>query len=790
MKATYLLTGLTLCLVAVTGNRAAQDAEVSLDPDLNQLTEAWRADHGSKWLVEENDETGYARMLYGYNSPSAEKPRSDADYLRTASAFVSEAAPLFGLEMSTMTADSVRMIPLGTVGTSDKMSVIFRQEVNGVPVVNGWTCVLLGLDGELLAIDFTGVQNVASLDTGPATSADAAVDFARETFREETGLPVTSTDEPVLVIDREGTLPVLAWQVAVWHRQDDFVPEGFEYTIPARGDLRVISKANLVHNDVGGNVESMASPGTLPDYAANPETAHTMKYMRVTGDGIGTTYTDANGNFNFSGATGPVDVTFEYYGTYNDVRNQAGSDYTRTLSLSGTGNSIMLNPSPSQYVTAQANAFESINEMRDWTRSVDPGDGHMDYRNRANVNINSNCNAYWDGSSTNYYRAGSGCVNTAYSTVIWHEQGHWQNDRYNTGNGWDGMGEGNSDVFAMYIGNTPYVGEDFFGSGYIRTGWNMRQYCGDGNGGCYGQVHADGEVLMGALWKVRDNIQGTHGNGPGGDIANALFLGWMNSYNQTTIDSIIEIQWLTLDDDNGNIYDSTPNYQDIDDGFTTQGFPGVVVNDPYPDAQFIGNPTTGYAPQLVVFTDQSSGDGLSAWSWDFGDTGSSSNQNPNYTYDTPGTFTVSLTVTGTLGQDTETKTDYIVIEQDTLASVVSENGTGINPDILSTVTLPVLGTQWQSQIDGGSVGASGLTFLVGYSSPFAFVTGIGELLIDVSSSWMMTSISGGGSSISSHSVLIPDDPALLGIAAYTQGLLNNLGGSAQLTNALYLILGH
>ena len=153
-------------------------------------------------------------------------------------------------------------------------------------------------------------------------------------------------------------------------------------------------------------------------------------------------------------------------------------------------------------------------------------------------------------------------------------------------------------------------------------------------------------------------------------------------------------------------------------------------------------------------------------------------------------FTVSMTVGGTYGSDSETKVDYIQALPSTGASVTSRNGSGVNPDIFTSSDLPVLGTMWTSQIDGGSVGASGLTFVVGYSAPLAgFMTPIGELLIDISTPWLMTNIAGGGSSISTHNINIPNDPAYLGLSVYTQGLLNNLGGFGQLVNALDLVLG-
>jgi len=63
----------------------------------------------------------------------------------------------------------------------------------------------------------------------------------------------------------------------------------------------------------------------------------------------------------------------------------------------------------------------------------------------------------------------------------------------------------------------------------------------------------------------------------------------------------------------------------------------------------------------VNFTDLSTGSPTS-WSWDFGDgIGISSEQNPSYTYDNPGTYPVTLIATNAYGSDIETKTDCIVI---------------------------------------------------------------------------------------------------------------------------------
>ncbi len=89
----------------------------------------------------------------------------------------------------------------------------------------------------------------------------------------------------------------------------------------------------------------------------------------------------------------------------------------------------------------------------------------------------------------------------------------------------------------------------------------------------------------------------------------------------------------------------------------------VYVNSQVPlNAAFMGVPTTGYAAQEIVFTDQSTGD-ISAWAWNFGDGTTSTEQNPRHYYSAAGMYTVSLTVTQGVETDTEEKVEYITMQE-------------------------------------------------------------------------------------------------------------------------------
>jgi len=79
-------------------------------------------------------------------------------------------------------------------------------------------------------------------------------------------------------------------------------------------------------------------------------------------------------------------------------------------------------------------------------------------------------------------------------------------------------------------------------------------------------------------------------------------------------------------------------------------------------ADFTATPTSGAAPLTVQFTDTSTSE-WSVWNWDFGDGGTSVIKNPSHVYETPGTYTVKMTVGSLGGEYTVTKDNYITVTQ-------------------------------------------------------------------------------------------------------------------------------
>jgi PKD repeat protein len=89
-----------------------------------------------------------------------------------------------------------------------------------------------------------------------------------------------------------------------------------------------------------------------------------------------------------------------------------------------------------------------------------------------------------------------------------------------------------------------------------------------------------------------------------------------------------------------------------------------------PIANFSADLTSGDPTLEVTFTDLSA-PSATGWTWDFGDTGSSSDQNPVHPYTTPGTYTVSLTASNASGTHTIVQPSLITVpEPSAFASLV------------------------------------------------------------------------------------------------------------------------
>ncbi len=88
---------------------------------------------------------------------------------------------------------------------------------------------------------------------------------------------------------------------------------------------------------------------------------------------------------------------------------------------------------------------------------------------------------------------------------------------------------------------------------------------------------------------------------------------------------------------------------------------GILVSADCPVADFTATPRSGYSPLTVQFTDLSTGGTISRL-WEFGDGVTSTLTNPIHIYDAHGAFSVTLTVTGSILNNTHIKPSYITVD--------------------------------------------------------------------------------------------------------------------------------
>jgi PKD repeat protein len=100
-----------------------------------------------------------------------------------------------------------------------------------------------------------------------------------------------------------------------------------------------------------------------------------------------------------------------------------------------------------------------------------------------------------------------------------------------------------------------------------------------------------------------------------------------------------------------------------------------------PRADFTADKTRGGAPMNVNFIDQSTGSPTS-WKWDFGDGAASTEKNPVHQYKTPGSFTVTLTISNANGQDSTSRAAFIITTRAPVADFKADRQAGRAPFVV------------------------------------------------------------------------------------------------------------
>jgi ABC-type transporter Mla subunit MlaD len=133
-----------------------------------------------------------------------------------------------------------------------------------------------------------------------------------------------------------------------------------------------------------------------------------------------------------------------------DLRTSAGTNCT--VPAGSTANSGDTHAARTSYF--------HLNRIAEHARPWLPNNAWIRSQVDANVNLLQWCNAFWNGSSINYYRDGYGCGNTGeIAGVSQHEWGHGLD--YNDGGGYDNPSEAYADVTSFLATHVSCMGRGF-----------------------------------------------------------------------------------------------------------------------------------------------------------------------------------------------------------------------------------------------------------------------------------------------------------------------------------------
>ncbi len=348
---------------------------------------------------------------------------------------------------------------------------------------------------------------------------------------------------------------------------------------------------------VQGGVYPVSNDGQAPDGVE--QAGWPMPFDDVTTPS-GTVVTDSGGNL-----PDPVDgtITASLSGPYIHMNDLCGP-----ISLSSTGDVDFGTSSGTDCTTpgyggagnthSSRSGFYELNRIKEIARSHLPSNTWLQQTLQSNMNINSACNAYWNG-TVNFFRSSTNCGNTGEIAAVFdHEWGHGM-DANDATPGISYPGEGIADLYAALRLNTSCIGRGFWlnqnCTGYgdpcidcsgirdidyaMRVSGLPHTYTW-ANGSYCGSVHCKGAVYAEAVWDLwkRDLPAAPYSmddNTAMEVVTRLTYLGaggvgtWFSGgppWGGCAATSGY-MKFLAADDDNGNTTDGTPHMTAIYSAF-------------------------------------------------------------------------------------------------------------------------------------------------------------------------------------------------------------------------------
>ncbi|QYK46808.1 MAG: hypothetical protein KF838_08410 [Phycisphaeraceae bacterium] len=507
------------------------------------------------------------KMVYGVPMSGGATPDAAAE------AWLASYASVWGISPSDLEIDRAHEISNG------RFTVFaYKQTMNGLPVEGGIARIVVNNAlGKVVLASSKLADRPADGFAALAMDAEQAVQIAaaHPMFRSYGNWTIP---ELVVWADAEGRRTTEAWKFEGGHDlpgdfqwRTFFVDTATGVILEARDEVYTI--------DVSGNVQGFGTPNLLAHSAGNPPANLPMPKIRMTITGGNNAFTNSSGNYTIANpGSSAVTVTSNLSaGQWVNVNPNGIAELSVSGSVTppGPGNFIFGDGSTLEGNVAQINAFVHTTLTHDYIKDRAPAFTGLDIVIPANTGVSGTCNAFFTtgggGPSINFYNSGGGCNNTSFSTVVAHEYGHFIVNRL--GLSQNAFGEGFGDTMAIMMYDTGVVGQGFFtGGGAIRNpaSANQQYPCSSS------AIHTCGQILGGTWYELTENYQSFYGTATGLDLARQLNVDWamitvggsgtLNSAHPATA-----IEVLTVDDDNGNLSDGTPNYSRICNAFGQHG---------------------------------------------------------------------------------------------------------------------------------------------------------------------------------------------------------------------------
>ena len=470
---------------------------------------------------------------------------------------------------------------------SYKFSLVgYTQHVNGVPVFRGDVrCLVRNEPGYPLVLVSNALRDVTDF-AAAAGNTIRAIAPSKISLKNVSRLPLNQFGPGALISDQEQVIwagyeeaiaatPRLAIKFIVTGTGvfDRSSHQRMLYIVDAATNAILFQEDQVLHADINVQVNGMGTLGTAAD-ACLPEGSKVLPYAKLT-YGATTAYANAAGAFTIPNGASELSVTSVVGGrwfTVNDSTN--GTIGTIVTSSSGGALDFMHNSAnTAEDQRAEVNAYIEANLVRDYLLTYAPAFPTIPTQVFAiNVQVAGTCNAFYDGASINFYPSGGNCNNTAFSVVVHHDYGHHIVNRAGSGQG--AYGEGFGDVMGVVVTDESRlaVGFQTCTTG-IREANNSCQYSSTGCSSCGSEIHACGQLLSGCVWDLRDNFiisnPSTYRS-----LVSSLAINSVLLHTGTGIAADITIDFLTLDDNDGNIGNGSPHYGDINSAFTMHGLAG------------------------------------------------------------------------------------------------------------------------------------------------------------------------------------------------------------------------